>query len=170
MRCPQSNKFHGSLGTRGIFKDKKMIINEKKSPLEQELASGKPVVTTTFGNSMEPLLYSRSTRVVICKTKEELNRNDLPVYKRPTGQFVMHRIIKKDKDFYYTRGDNRVGLEQVPKEWVLGVVTEIYRKKKHFTVRNAGYRCYVAFWNGIYPFRFIWHQGKRVIDKVRKIR
>lgn len=27
----------------------------KQSPLERELASGKPVVTTTLGNSMEPL-------------------------------------------------------------------------------------------------------------------
>jgi len=141
---------------------------EAMSPLEQEIASGKPVVTTTVGDSMEPLLYNRSTRVVICKTGDELKRNDLPVYKRPTGQFVMHRIIKKDEKNYYTRGDNRIGLECVPKEWVLGVVTEIYRKKKHFTVRNTGYRCYVAFWNSIYPLRLIWYQSKRVVNKVWK--
>ena len=138
------------------------------SPLEQEIASGKPVVTTTFGNSMEPLLYNRSTRVVICKSEGELRKNDLPVYKRPTGQFVMHRIMKKDEKFYYTRGDNRVGLERVPKEWVLGVVTEIYRKKKHFSVKNIVYRCYVVFWNSIYPLRWAWHQIKRVMDKVWK--
>ncbi len=47
----------------------------KQSPLERELASGKPVVTTTLGNSMEPLLYSRSTRVVIRRVEEELKKN-----------------------------------------------------------------------------------------------
>lgn len=140
----------------------------KQSPLKRELASGKPVVTTTLGNSMEPLLYSRSTRVVIRRVEEELKKNDLPLYQRPDGQFVMHRVIKKDETFYYTRGDNRFGLERVPKEWVLGVVTEIYRKKKHFMVTDAGYRCYVAFWQSVYPLRWMGHQIKRVMNKVWK--
>ena len=127
---------------------------ERLSPLEKEIASGKPTVTVTVGDSMEPLLYNRSTRVVIVKADRELTRNELPMYKRPTGQFVMHRIIKTDRDYYYTRGDNRTGLEQVPKQWVQGVVTEIYRKEKHFTADNRWYRGYVTVWNLIYPIRW----------------
>lgn len=124
------------------------------SALEREIASGKPVVTVTVGDSMEPLLYNRSTRVVIVKADKELGKNELPIYKRPTGQFVMHRIITVDEDFYYTRGDNRIGLEQVPKEWVQGVVTEVYRKEKHFSVENKWYLTYVKVWNLIYPIRW----------------
>ena len=93
----------------------------KMSPLEKEIASGKPTITLTIGNSMEPLLFNKSSRVVIVKADKELEKNDLPMYKRPSGQFVMHRIIKLDKDFYYTRGDNRTGLEKVPKEWAKGI-------------------------------------------------
>lgn len=126
------------------------------SPLEKEIASGRPTVTVTVGDSMEPLLYDRSTRVVIVKADRELRKNDLPVYKRPTGQFVMHRIIRADKEYYYTRGDNRTGLEKVPKDWVQGVVMHIYRKDRDFGVDNKWYRSYVVVWNFIYPCRWIW--------------
>ena len=88
-------------------------MNEKeKSPLEREIASGKPTVTVTVGDSMEPLLFHRSTRVVIVKADRELKRNELPMYKRPTGQFVMHRIMKVDAGYYYTRGDNRAKIAE----------------------------------------------------------
>ena len=134
----------------------------KKSPLEKEIASGRPTVTLTVGNSMEPLLFHQSSRVVIIKADKELKKNDLPMYKRSSGQFVMHRIIKVDKDFYYTRGDNRIGLEKVPKDWVQGVVTEIYRKEKHFTVDNWWYRCYISIWNVLYPIRWVIYKIRRL--------
>ena len=140
----------------------------RMSPLEKEIASGKPTITLTVGNSMEPLVFNKSSRVVIIKADKGLKKNDLPMYKRPSGQFVMHRIIKLDKDFYYTRGDNRTGLEKVPKEWVQGVVTEIYRKDKHFLVTNKRYQCYVAIWNLIYPIRWIFYKIKRMTCKILK--
>jgi len=141
---------------------------ERMSPLEREIASEKPTVAFTVGDSMEPLLYNRSTRVVIVKADRELKRNELPMYKRPNGQFVMHRIIKADADYYYTRGDNRTGLERVPKHWVQGVVTEIYRKKNHFTVDDKGYRGYVTVWNLIYPIRWLVYKFRGKIRRIKR--
>lgn len=141
---------------------------EELSPLEKEIASGKPTVTITVGNSMEPLLYNRSTRVVLVKPDRELRKNELPMYKRPTGQFVMHRILRVDGEYYYTRGDNRTGLERVPKEWVQAVVTEIYRKNKHFSVENRWYRCYVFLWNLIYPFRWFVYKLRGRRNKIKR--
>ena len=114
---------------------------------------------------MEPLLYHRSTRVVIRKAEGTLKKGDLPVYRRPSGQFVMHRIICADASHYYTRGDNRFGLEQVPKAWVLGVVTEIYRKKRHIYVTDWRYRLYVRTWSFLYPIRYLLHKGRMAKDK-----
>ena len=122
--------------------------------MERELASGRPAIALTVGDSMEPLLYNQSTRVVIVRPERELRPGDLPLYRRPSGQFVIHRIIKMDETYYYTRGDNRIGLEPVPKEWVQGVVTEIYRRKRHFQVTDWRYRLYVRCWNAIYPIRW----------------
>lgn len=146
-------------------------MSKERSPLEKEILSGKPVVALTSGDSMEPLLYHQDTRVVIRKAKDNLNKGDLPVYRRPSGQFVMHRIIRVDESCYYTRGDNRCGVERVPKDWVLGIVTEIYRKNRHILVSDWRYRLYVAMWTGIYPIRYIFYRGRMAKSKwIRKVR
>ncbi len=129
-------------------------MNNGDSPLLRQVLSGKPVVCFTNGDSMEPLLRHRASRVVVRRTDRPLKPGDLPLYRRPDGTFILHRIISADDRYYYTRGDNRCGLEQVPREWVLGVVTEIYRKGRHFSVTHPLYRSYVALWNGLYPLRW----------------
>lgn len=80
----------------------------------------------------------------------------------------MHRIIRVDADYYYTRGDNRTGLEQIPTQWVQGVVTEVYRKDKHFTVDNRGYRSYVLLWNLIYPIRWCVYKIRGKIKRMKQ--
>ena len=127
---------------------------------EEQLQAGESLTCFTVGNSMEPLLYNRSTHVFIKKAEGDLRRNDIPLYKRPSGQYVMHRVIRVSKDHYYTRGDNRGYLEKVPKAWVLGVVTKIYRKGKYISITDPGYRLYVFLWNLIYPFRRVYYSIK----------
>lgn len=128
--------------------------------MEREILSGKPVVAMSSGDSMEPLLFHRSTRVVIQRADRLLKKGDLPVYRRPTGEFVMHRIIRVKDGCYYTRGDNRYSVEQVPSTWVLGVVTEIYRKNRHIGVTDWNYRIYVKLWCWSYPIRYIVYRGR----------
>lgn len=135
------------------------------SPLEKELLSGNPVVTMTSGDSMEPLLFHQDTRVVIRKAEGLLKKGDLPVYRRPSGQFVIHRIIRVTDSCYYTRGDNRLGAEPVPSEWILGVVTEIYRKNRHILVTDRSYRFYVFLWGAIYPIRYVWYRGRNIRNR-----
>lgn len=125
------------------------------SVIERELLSGKSIMSGTFGDSMKPLLTQGETLVIISPTVNELKKNDLPLYRRPSGKFVMHRIIRVTDNSYYTRGDNRCESEKVPKEWVLGVVTEIRRNGKTIKVTCKKYKFYVFIWNTIYPIRRI---------------
>lgn len=120
---------------------------------EEQLNAGKTVISYTVGDSMEPLLHTRKTHVFIRKAEGTLKRNDIPLYRRPTGEYVLHRIIRVGDDCYFIRGDNRVGLEKVPKDWVLGVVTQIYRNGKYISVTDFGYRMYLFFLHLTYPFR-----------------
>ncbi len=129
-------------------------MSNPDSALEAQVRAGKPVWTVTRGDSMRPLLDTNRTQVLIVRAEGPLGKNQLPLYRRPSGQFVLHRIIRADAGAYYTRGDNRTGLERVPREWVLGVVTEITRKGRSFPVTDWRYRWYVAVWNGIYPLRW----------------
>ena len=127
----------------------------KHSEIIRQLLSGTTVISVTVGDSMEPLLYDRDTHVVIMPLTGELHTGDIPLYQRPSGQLVMHRIIKLDSDFYYTRGDNRCGLEMVPKAWVYGIVTEIYRRDNKIPIRDKKYRLYVKIWGILYPLRWL---------------
>ncbi len=127
---------------------------------EAQLNAGKTVISFTVGDSMEPLLYNRKTHVFLRKAEGKLQRNDIPLYRRPTGEYVLHRIIRVGEDCYYIRGDNRTGLEKVPMDWVLGVVTQIYRNGKYISVTDPGYRLYVMLLHLVYPFRWFYSRVK----------
>ncbi len=142
------------------------------SSLDEELIKNGFVISPTVGDSMYPLLLTRRDHVVIKSIGEKkLKKYDIPLYKRPDGQYVLHRIIKLDDDFYYTRGDNRCGLEKVPKEWVIGYTEKIYHDKKYIESNDFGYKVYVQIWCTIYPLRWVAMKGKRFLKKLfRKIK
>ena len=74
--------------------------------------------------------------------------------------YDVDRIIRVGKDCYYIRGDNRFGLEEVPKDWVLGMVTQIYRNGKYISVTDFEYRLYVFWLHLSYPFRRVYSSIK----------
>lgn len=138
------------------------------SSYAQELRAGKPVVAQTVGDSMQPLLFQGKTQVVLVPLSGPLKRGDLPLYQRPSGQYVLHRIVRAENGVYYTRGDNRYGAERVEPDWVLGVTTEVLRDGRTIRVSDFGYRCYVAVWLASYPVRYVVKQPKRTLYHLKK--
>lgn len=132
-----------------------------KTSIEEQLKQG-IVMQTTVGYSMYPLLIHRKTLVKIEKVNEELQIGDLPLYKRK-DQYVIHRIIGIDNEYYQIRGDNTYTIEQVNKDAVIGKVIEIYRKGKWFSVNNQKYRFYSKVWMKTYGLR------KKVVRVKRRI-
>ena len=135
--------------------------------IEENLAANGVHVSTTSGYSMYPMLSDRRDRVVILPVADKrLKRYDLPLYKRPDGKYVLHRILCVKKDHYVIRGDNTYQLERIPFEWVIGYVSEFYRKGKHVSVTSRSYRFYAAFWHRIYPLRRIYRLGRSAAARV----
>ena len=66
--------------------DYRTVINEKGF-----------LVSTIVGISMYPLLRQRKDSVHIVKINKTLKKNDVILYKRDTGQYVLHRLIKIKK-------------------------------------------------------------------------
>ncbi len=128
-------------------------MTEEKTTIERELRAGRAVVTGTTGISMRPLLREGKTSVLIEPLERPLSAGELPIFRRPDGKYVIHRVLSSDEQYYYTRGDNCLNGEKVPKEWVLGVVTEIYRGKRTLRVTDRRYRLYVGFWRASAPAR-----------------
>ena len=103
------------------------------------------LVYTNVGDSMYPFIKPRDL-LVIEKITSPLKKNDVPLYKRDSGQYVLHRIVKIKNGEYYICGDNRAYLEQrIEDRHMIGVLTEIIRSGKTISVYSAKYRFYASF-------------------------
>ena len=117
---------------------------------EQVLEEKGFFVTTTSGVSMKPLFSDRRDRIVVKPIAERLKKYDVPLYRRGE-KLVLHRVIDVKEDHYIIRGDNCIEREFVKDEQIVGVLTEFYRKGKHHTVNEFGYKLYSRLWVFINP-------------------
>ena len=138
------------------------------SNIEAELKTNGVYVSTTAGVSMKPMLRNRRDRVVLLPIGDKvLKRWNLPIYRRPDGKYILHRVIAVKDDHYVIRGDNTYQKEYVPKEWILGYVSEFYRGKKHVLADGKGYRFYAALWHRIYFLRVPFHMARRLASAIK---
>ena len=124
--------------------------------IEELLSDGKDVRLTVVGNSMFPMLHSGTDSVVLTKPMAPLRKYDLPLYRRKTGEYVMHRIVKINDGYFTTNGDNQYMLESpVYPDMIIAVVREFYRKGKKISCASFWYKVYCVFWVNLRPFRGI---------------
>ncbi|WP_251208936.1 S24/S26 family peptidase [Acetatifactor aquisgranensis] len=115
------------------------------STIEQELDEQGHSLFQTVGDSMEPLLHNRKSTVVIEKVSGTLKKYDVALYRRPGGEYVLHRVLKVRSSDYLICGDNRTYREPVPKEWILGVMTGFYPDESSLLIscEDQEYRRYL---------------------------
>ncbi len=140
----------------------------QKSHIEQMLERDGVIVYKTRGVSMRPMLKQNRDLVTVRKFEGRLKKYDVPLYRRKTGGYVLHRIIGLKDDCYIIRGDNTFKKEYVPDSEVLGVLTEFKRKGRDHSVDSAGYKLYARFWNLIYPLRWVMRKSKVLGSKVKR--
>lgn len=135
---------------------------------EEILSEHKLLVYKTEGTSMRPMLRQNRDLVHIVPPAGHLKKYDVALYRRTNGQYVLHRVIKVEKDGYGIRGDNCVGTEQVPEEQVLGVLTAFQRNGKTRPVTALGYRLYVRLWCWLYPLRYAYKLARGLGGRIKQ--
>ncbi len=140
---------------------------KESSPIA-ELQAGRNVTYYTVGVSMQPLLVERQTHVHIRPmTEAGAAPRDIVLYVRPGGKMVLHRLIRRDADHYYMRGDNTLGLECISKDQAFGVVDSIYKDGRYIDVNNdRRYHAYVTRRLWTYPFRAVYMYIRRLGGRV----
>lgn len=125
-------------------------------PLMQEiLSSGGSFALTVTGSSMFPFILGGRDQVTLSPITRPLKKYDLPLYRRRDGAFVLHRIVRVEKDGSYTCcGDHQWALEKgLEADQMIAIATAFVRKGKQITNRNILYKIYRVIWTGIIPLR-----------------
>ena len=118
--------------------------------IEQCLKEQGFAVVPISGTSMWPLLQEGKSRVqIVARDKRQLRKGDIVLYRRCDGTFVLHRIVKVQKDSFLLCGDHQFRpLEQVQEAQIMGVAQGFFRNGRYFDEKTWWYRLYKLFWNG----------------------
>jgi hypothetical protein len=127
--------------------------------IRERLEAGQTVRFSPMGISMLPMLRQGKDSVVLSPVPEKLKKYDLPLYRRPDGQYVLHRIVEVG-DTYTCIGDNQFRMEPgVEHGQILALVTAFYRGERKWEVTSPLYRLYCRFWHYSRPLRRFWRRG-----------
>ena len=125
-----------------------------KSTFEEEIEKSGKIIYTNVGDSMTPFIRQGRDVLVISAVEGRLKRYDVPLYKRDSGQYVLHRILKVRENDYVICGDNRYKREYgITDRHIIGVLTGIIREGKEIPVTDIKYRIYVHLWCDFFPVR-----------------
>lgn len=112
------------------------------------------LVYTNVGDSMRPLIRQDRDILIIEKPRGRLKKYDVPLYKRDSGQYVLHRVLKVRENDYVICGDNRYSKEYgITDRHIIGVLTAVVRDGKEIPITDWRYRLYVHLWYDLFPIR-----------------
>ena len=122
------------------------------------------------GTSMLPLIRQGVDSVVLVRSIGKNRRGDVILYRRESGQLVLHRIVKAERNGTYTLcGDNQTQLEKgIRQGAVLAVVSAFYRGEKRVQKGAVSLEIYERFWC-VMPLRKIFFVVRRIGRKIKKM-
>lgn len=129
-------------------------MEELSQLLLLQLEHGGRANLVVTGYSMHPFLRHRRDSVMLIPPPEMLKRGDLILYKRKSGQYVLHRIVKKPRNgAFVCSGDNQWEPERVCADQVVALVHSYNRGGKKFRADSVWCRLYVFAWVAMFPIR-----------------
>lgn len=119
------------------------------------VSEGKTVTLTVKGNSMNPFIVHLRDRMTVGPWKDEdIRKGTVALVKDTRGSYVIHRIIKRDKDRVVLLGDGNIGFtETATLDNVIGIMHNIDRKGRIWTPQSTLWRLYSWFWMTLTPLR-----------------
>ena len=123
-----------------MMMSKQYTYSELEGIIKEKLSSGARVTIQPRGTSMLPLIHQGRDEVVLKKPEGRLKKFDIIFYKRASGQFVLHRIIKVRKNDYILCGDNQTEYEyNITDDMILAVVEKLIIDGKTVSVTDCEY-------------------------------
>lgn len=118
-------------------------LDELYPVIDEVISSGGEFRLYPRGTSMLPLLREGIDSVVLVSLGD-VSENDIVLYKRDDGHFVLHRIVKIKNGEYIMCGDNQFQLEHnITSAHLLAGVKCIYRDSERVELDGKDYIKYV---------------------------
>lgn len=136
---------------------------ERISTFEEEINSRGYLIYTNSGDSMMPLLRENRDLIHIRKKEGRCKKYDVALYRRDSGQYVLHRILKVRREGYIICGDNRYRREyDITDRHIIGVLEGVTRDGRYIPVTDKGYLLYVHLWCDMFYIRaaIVWMREK----------
>ena len=133
----------------------RIIDPEELMPqLPQLLQQAQAVPLIFSGNSMAPFLAHGRDTVYLSKLTGPLKRGDMILYRRKTGQYILHRIYRVREGKYDLIGDGQLVIELgICQEQILATVCAVRRKGKLLCKGNLCWEFYEHIWPALVPWR-----------------
>lgn len=107
------------------------------------------------GYSMTPFLLHGRDTVYLSKVDRPLKKGDMILFRRDSGAYILHRILKKAEDGTYTLvGDAQTWLEPgIRQDQVLALVTAVRRKGRLLKAGSFWWIFFEKIWIHLIPLR-----------------
>lgn len=146
-----------------------------KSNFEDILQKDGVLVYTNVGTSMLPLLRQHKDLLVIRSNHgSRIKWLDAPLYRRPDGKYILHRVLWVCRDSYVICGDNQWRLEfGVKDSQILGILTDVQRDGKTINLYTPKMRLYAYLQFFLFPLRcplfFVRDKWRGLCRRIRKL-
>lgn len=125
-----------------------------RSSFEEQIALHGKIIYKNTGISMRPLIRQGRDAMIIERHEGRLKKYDCPLYLRPDGSYVLHRVLKVRESDYVICGDNCIHREYgITDDQIIGVLTGVIRGGKTVTVDNPWYKLYYHLWCDFFYIR-----------------
>ena len=155
----------------GLQTTRKPVRLAELYPMMREtLDAGGEVILPVTGTSMKPTLLGGRDSVTLVRASSPLRRYDLPLYRRSSGQFVLHRIIAVEPDGTYTCcGDHQWSPERgIRPDQIVALTVRFCRKGKTVAADDPGYLRRVRFWVAIRPLRRVLMKAAGALSRLKR--
>lgn len=124
---------------------KKLPMTKLYPIMLDEFSHGREFRMITNGTSMMPLIGSGCDTVVLRQVNGPLKKNDIPLYRRADGSFVLHRIVGTRGNEYIMCGDNQTELEYgISDANIVAIASGVIKNGVMYNFKGARYRLYCA--------------------------
>ncbi len=122
---------------------------------EEYIEKNGSLTYTNVGSSMLPLLREGKDMFIVSKkTNGRCKVGDVVLFRRPSSQCVLHRIVEVRANDYVILGDNCQNKEYgITDKDILGIMTGYIRNGKEHSTSEMGYRLYSFLWMKTAPLR-----------------